>query len=36
MLGSWTLDSFIVGSVILFAVPIIACIHRQIQQGKCE
>ena len=26
MLGSWTLDAFIVGSVILFLVPIIACI----------
>ncbi len=36
MLGSWTLDSFIVGSVILFAVPIIACIRRQSQKGKCE
>jgi len=27
MLGSWTLDSFIVGSVILFLVPLIACIR---------
>jgi len=27
MLGSWTLDAFIVGSVILFLVPIIACIR---------
>ncbi len=38
MFGSWTLDSFAIGSIILFAVPIIACIHRQIQQGKgkCE
>jgi hypothetical protein len=27
MLGSWTLDAFIVGSVILFLVPLIACIR---------
>ena len=27
MLGSWTLDAFIVGSVILFLVPIIACVR---------
>ena len=27
MFGSWTLDSFAIGSVILFAVPIIACIR---------